>query len=1212
MASTDQASSSARMPTNLYDTALCVIPPTSQCGHIEQLRELYDKAYGKWPPHINLIYPFVALDNLPRAQKQIQEHLAEHLDPNEPVEVDLDQAGCFKQRSQYTVFLGESRTSSPSRLETLRTMALQALGQGDAQSHLHLTVGQSQDNTMFSREFLLAKVRALPALRFRVGTLAIMVRERTTDTDPTGHMRLYGIIDIGSLSDVWRPHTPEYWVRSSTFSLPEEGDGDKSVQLKATVYDREVQSGSTFRYNAEEERWAACTDEERNEVETKSITVSSYNVLIDTEYPPTHDRDPLLIKTLLSDSATADVLVLQEVSDDFLSNLLDDTEVQRRYLFTSHAPPSQPDIGPLPSLRNIVILSSYPFSWKSVPFDRKHKGAVVAHVNGLGGLVVAGVHLTAGLTDVSVAAKKSQMKNLKGYLKRHHESEPWIIAGDFNIPTSTYTIDTALKHKSISNETVAALSSIESAISDAGLLDAWSVAHVEAADEAGANDVEGLFQGEEGATFDPQNNRLAAGSSTTSHDRAQRYDRILVRPQGTLRIARFNHFGLPETVDGAQVVASDHYGVRTTIQILDEAAERTGLEYLTVQHKRAMATLSDSSDLNSALTAHGMFPTEEQIRQRQHAYTVLKQVVLGMSDGMDSALSDIPMVMVPVGSFALGVWTSGSDIDCLCIGTISSKTFFKLARQRLVRAEIQGVRIVRKVEANTGTMLELSVNGITMDLQYCPAARVVERWSEFRNIPSSDPIFNLSVLSLRKLKPYRDLLYIQRTLPSLSAFRLAYRCIKLWATQRGLYSSKFGYLGGVHITLMLTWVGKRIAHQSGPASAADLVTSFFHHYAPFDWANDIVYDAFFYKKKPHYHRSAREPMVVLGFHAPNSNVAHTATVPGVQILAREFKVAAERLEEPGMTWEAFFGMPSSEHFKLSLGIGAADFLRAHSKFVKIDIQFWGRTLAKGKSLVGWVESRCISLVVDIHRTLPKLEVHIWPTRFTDSDSNDAGESHDYHGCYLIGLSKAVSVSNQDDKQLAKQALDKALDRFLTQLRTNEKNYDASTCWVDVSLRKRSEVKGLRLDDREWHDYVAGIEPDSDDEEDIDGNLEDLEDLDTLKSQHAIPERPKSTSTPMSTTKLRPASDVLNRLRWDPSLDPSDYIIGYEDRFSGARETGLERWKTEQTDEEFIPQHRILYFKKRDGDAGKCDVIWERATRIDRVFGSGLGAGTADA
>ena len=181
--------------------------------------------------------------------------------------------------------------------------------------------------------------------------------------------------------------------------------------------------------------------------------------------------------------------------------------------------------------------------------------------------------------------------------------------------------------------------------------------------------------------------------------------------------------------------------------------------------------------------------------------------------------------------------------------------------------------------------------------------------------------------------------------------------------QRGIYSAKFGYLGGIHITLMLSWVSKCIAHDFGSTTTADLVASFFHHFARFDWANDMMYDAFFHKKKPRYHRSAREPMVMLGFHTPNSNIAHTSTVPGLQTLTKEAKAADERLSDPTMTWDKFLGQLDDVRCASSLSSGASEFLEAHSSYVKIDIQFWGRTLAKGKGLVGWVESRCLSLVV---------------------------------------------------------------------------------------------------------------------------------------------------------------------------------------------------------------------------------------------------------
>jgi uncharacterized protein (UPF0248 family) len=79
---------------------------------------------------------------------------------------------------------------------------------------------------------------------------------------------------------------------------------------------------------------------------------------------------------------------------------------------------------------------------------------------------------------------------------------------------------------------------------------------------------------------------------------------------------------------------------------------------------------------------------------------------------------------------------------------------------------------------------------------------------------------------------------------------------------------------------------------------------------------------------------------------------------------------------------------------------------------------------------------------------------------------------------------------------------------------------------------------------------------------------------------------------------------MNRLRWDPGLDVSNYAVGYVDRFKGTQEKPLEQWKSEQTDEDFIPQHRILYFKRIADGA----VMWDRRSRIDEVFGSGVDLG----
>ncbi|XP_040107800.1 leukocyte receptor cluster member 9 isoform X1 [Oryx dammah] len=90
--------------------------------------------------------------------------------------------------------------------------------------------------------------------------------------------------------------------------------------------------------------------------------------------------------------------------------------------------------------------------------------------------------------------------------------------------------------------------------------------------------------------------------------------------------------------------------------------------------------------------------------------------------------------------------------------------------------------------------------------------------------------------------------------------------------------------------------------------------------------------------------------------------------------------------------------------------------------------------------------------------------------------------------------------------------------------------------------------------------------------------------------------------------LRTADAVIQRIRWDPRLDPADFSVGYVDRFLGVRE---EPFLSFCWDEPLaalapgvlaVPQHRVRYFRFR----GR--LVWDRASRTDLVFGSGLAAG----
>ena len=54
------------------------------------------------------------------------------------------------------------------------------------------------------------------------------------------------------------------------------------------------------------------------------------------------------------------------------------------------------------------------------------------------------------------------------------------------------------------------------------------------------------------------------------------------------------------------------------------------------------------------------------------------------------------------------------------------------------------------------------------------------------------------------------------------------------------------------------------------------------------------------------------------------------------------------------------------------------------------------------------------------------------------------------------------------------------------------------------------------------------------------------------------------------------------------------------------EMDVSAWKggvSDFTDEEWIPQHRIMYFRKKGEGEGRR--VWDRAMRLDRLFGSGV-------
>ncbi|OQR87908.1 hypothetical protein ACHHYP_07963 [Achlya hypogyna] len=97
---------------------------------------------------------------------------------------------------------------------------------------------------------------------------------------------------------------------------------------------------------------------------------------------------------------------------------------------------------------------------------------------------------------------------------------------------------------------------------------------------------------------------------------------------------------------------------------------------------------------------------------------------------------------------------------------------------------------------------------------------------------------------------------------------------------------------------------------------------------------------------------------------------------------------------------------------------------------------------------------------------------------------------------------------------------------------------------------------------------------------------------------------KKNDAPPPTEKksMRTATDVIHRIMWDDSINQSEVVVGYLDRFVGIMERNFTSFNwgdiaTLSHAETAIPQHRIQYFSWRG------DIIWDKRCRMDRVFGS---------
>jgi 2'-5' RNA ligase len=127
-----------------FTTAVVLIPPSEVQPAIQTIRQVHDRHFKRWMPHITLLYPF-----RPRHEfDQLAERFATACEAIDPFPVEFTELRCFRhRRDSYTLWLAPEPREAVIRLQAvLEAMVPDCHDVGKHRDGFtpHLSVGQIQ------------------------------------------------------------------------------------------------------------------------------------------------------------------------------------------------------------------------------------------------------------------------------------------------------------------------------------------------------------------------------------------------------------------------------------------------------------------------------------------------------------------------------------------------------------------------------------------------------------------------------------------------------------------------------------------------------------------------------------------------------------------------------------------------------------------------------------------------------------------------------------------------------------------------------------------------------------------------------------------------------------------------------------------------------------------------------------------------------------
>ncbi|KAI9099922.1 polymerase [Phlyctochytrium arcticum] len=305
--------------------------------------------------------------------------------------------------------------------------------------------------------------------------------------------------------------------------------------------------------------------------------------------------------------------------------------------------------------------------------------------------------------------------------------------------------------------------------------------------------------------------------------------------------------------------------------------------------------------LFSTLKELGLFENEQESRKRELVLGKLSAIfkefvkVVSLSQGVpESMAAEAGGKIFTFGSYRLGVHGRGSDIDTLCVSPkhVKREDFFdKLYEMLKTRPEVTEMAAVSDAYV---PVLKFQFSDIPIDLLFAQLDRSTV--PDDLDLSDDNLLKGLDERCIRSLNGSRVTDEILRLVPNIDAFRIALRCVKLWAKRRAIYSNVMGFFGGVAWAILVA----RVCQLYPNAAAGSIVSKFFRIMHKWAWPQPVllkqieegplavrVWNPKIYPQD----KAHRMPIITPAY--PSMCATHNVTISTQQVTTQEFERAAD-------------------------------------------------------------------------------------------------------------------------------------------------------------------------------------------------------------------------------------------------------------------------------------------------------------------------------